>query len=545
MALFSERLGIATPGPSDSTMRTRPCTSILHPCLVTILACGWAASLSAAANAGIRLAATPPAHANIDREVNYANPQSKSDFNLPQIGQAGDNAITPAKLYRIGVQIMSQFREEGAILNDPLVEDYINNLGHELSSHSDNPTLHFRYFVLNDPEINSITLPGGFIGVYSGLFLDTDNEDELAGVMAHETGHVTQNHIARSIADSKSRRLLDIATMLGAILVAANAGDPYTAMGTVAGAQASIIQHRINFTRSEEAEADRVGIQTLARAGFPPQGMIDFFKKMQRDDALNGYNQIPQFLLDHPLDRIRMAELENRALSMHVPPRPSSRDYAIMKARLRVLESNNPDKTVAFFKTGVASSHGWDREAMRYGLALAEVNTNHTSDAITILQRLRNKYDDVVAFRVSLADAQMAAGETVAAEATYQRALQLFPDSRPLALSYGRSLIEANQAQTAINLLLPLTLASHSDPGVLRLIAKAYSRLGNSAESHYYMAEYYFNTGLPSQAASQLRIALATPGIDQVQKERFQVRLERLKAWGRTYDESLKSKHGS
>ncbi len=533
-------------------MRTQRLNTACISLLVVLLALAGASSAGATSSAG---SPTPgwshtlsywmsPPHLLPNSNTDYANPEPRSDFNLPQLGQAGDNVITPAQLYRIGVQIMDQLRDEGAILDDPLIEDYINNLGHELSSHSDNPTLHFRYFVLNDPAINSITLPGGFIGVYSGLFLDSDNEDELAGVMAHETAHVTQNHIARSLADRKSRSLLNIATMLGAILVAANTGDPYTAMGTVAAAQASIIQHQINFTRAEEAEADRVGIQTLARAGFPPQGMIDFFKKMQRDDALNGYNQIPEFLLDHPLDRIRMAELENRALSMHVPPRPDSRDYAIMKARLRVLESNNLDKTLQFFQAEIASTHGWNREAMRYGLALTYMSTNHVTAAIKIMQQLRDKYDDVVAFRISLASAQMAAGETAAAVATYQRAMQLFPDSRALTLSYARDLIEANQTRRAIGLLLPLSLQATSDPGALRLIAHAYDKEGDSADSHYYMGEYYFNVGLPAAAADQLRIALATPGIDNMQRQRYQARLDRLQAWGRANHQSLVTRNG-
>ena len=350
----------------------------------------------------------------------YVNPQPYSDFNLPQIGEAGANVITPQQEYQVGVQVMNELHDAGAILDDPLIHEYIDNLGHELSSHSDNPTLHFEYFVLNDPEINAVTLPGGFIGVNSGLILQTDNEDELAGVMAHETGHVTQRHLARSLEDQKDRSLLNIATMLGAILVAANAGDPNTAIGTIAAAQASIIQHQINFTRADEAEADRVGIQTMARAGFPPQGMINFFEKMQRSSALNGYDRIPEFLMTHPLDLTRMAEAENRAQSLHVPPRPDSRNYALMKARLQVLESDDMGKTLQLFTAGISSAHGWNQEAMRYGLALAYTRLDRDKDAIAIMRQLQDKYDDVIAFHIGLADALMAGGRTAAAETIYQ-----------------------------------------------------------------------------------------------------------------------------
>lgn len=466
--------------------------------------------------------------------------QSPSDFGLPQLGKAGADVLTPEQEYQIGVQVMNQARAAGAILDDPLVHEYIDNLGHDLSSHSDDPTLHFEYFVINSSVINAVTLPGGFIGVNYGTILASDNEDELAGVMAHETSHVTQRHIARSVEYQKDHSLLNIATLLAGILVAGISGDPDVAMGAITTAQGSIMQRQITFTRSQEEEADRVGIQTLARAGFPPQGMIEFFQKMQQSAALNGYNNIPEFLLDHPQDSTRMSYLMARALSMHVPPRPNSRSYAIMKARVRVLESDSPGKLVPFFQAEIDNSHGWDQQAARYGLALTYSRINRDTDAIQLMQQLCGKYDDVVAFRIGLADAQMAADDIAAAKSTYQQALQLFPDSKPLSLSYAHDLIEAGQPQNAIGVLIPLAFQTNNDPDVLRALAKAYSKSGNSAESHYYMSEYYYHTGLVAAAADQLHIALATPGIDGMQKQRYQARLDRLQAWARANRQSLK-----
>jgi len=483
---------------------------------------------------------TPPPGSTALIPGSWTNNDSRSDFNLPQIGLAGANVISPEQEYQIGVQIMNEARNEGAILDDPLVHEYIDNLGHDLSSHSDNPSLHFEYFVINDPEINAITLPGGFIGVNSGTILASDNEDELAGVMAHETSHVTQRTVARTAEDQSNHSLLDIATMLGAILVAANAGDPDVAYGAIATAQGAILQHQITYTRSQEEEADRVGIQTLARAGFPPQGMVEFFQRMMQGSALNGMDRIPEFLLDHPQDATRMAYLEERALSMHVPPRPNSRSYAIMKARVRVLESDDPDNLVQFFKGEINSHHGWDQDAARYGMALTYSRINRGNEAIKLMQQLCAKYDDVVAFRIGLADAQMAAGDLAATKSTYQQAVQLFPDSLPLKLSYARDLIEAHQPQNAISLLISLSVQTNSNPDVLRMLAKAYDRAGNSAESHYYMSEYYYTTGLPAAAADQLHIALTTPGIDSMQRQRYQARLQRLQAWARINRQSLK-----
>jgi predicted Zn-dependent protease len=451
-----------------------------------------------------------------------------SDFDLPQIGEAGASAISPEEEYELGVQVMNELRDAGAILDDPQLAEYLQNLGHELSSRSDNPSLHFSFSVINDDTINAVTLPGGFIVVNSGLILMTDNEDELAGVMAHEIGHVTQRHLARQLEDQQDRSLLNFATMLGAILAAARTSDPNMAVGALATAQASIIQHQINYTRSDEAEADRVGIATLARAGFPPRGMVDFFAKMQQNSSLNGYDKIPEFLLDHPLDLTRMADMQSRAEQIQVAPKADSRSYALMRARLRVLEAEDANTALEFFKNNVDGARGWEQTAMRYGLALADARTGRYTDATALMQALATQYDDVIAFRIGLADAQMQAGNTQAAIASYAAAMKLFPDSTPLMLSYGDDLIDVGKPQDAIELLKPIALGKEEDPEAVRLLAKAYDKAGNHGDSHFYMSEYYLMSGLPAAAVEQLRIALGTPGINSVQKQRYRARLDRL-----------------
>lgn len=459
------------------------------------------------------------------------SPEASSDFNLPQIGEAGGDILTPQEEFQAGVQIMNQLRNAGDILDDPLVHQYIDDLGHQLSSHSDNPTLHFEYFVLKDPTINAVTLPGGFIGVDSGMILASDNEDELAGVMAHETGHVTQRHIARQIEDQQSHGWMDLATLLGALLIATQSRDPNVAVGTLMTAQGTMLQHQINFTRSQEEEADRVGIQTLARAGFSPDGMVEFFEKMQRNSALNGYDQIPEFLMDHPLDLTRMSYLKERAERIHVPPKPDSRSYALMKARLQVLESDDPDHTRKFFLAGINSAHGWNQVAMRYGLSLIDTRLNHGQEAINIMQELTNKYQDVIAFHIGLAEAQMGNNETKQAVNTYDAAMQLFPDSMPLILSYASDMIDASRPQQAIAVLLGLPgVDGDGNAEVLRLLAKAYDKAGNIADSHFYMSRYYSMSGLNDQALEQLRIALAVPDISDFQRLRYQARMDSLKA---------------
>ena len=500
-------------------------------CLFTALlsATVFAAESVPAANTAPAAASSAPLPANI-----YASQAGGSDFNLPQLGEAGADVISPEQEYSIGLQIIDELRESGAILDDPQIQQYIQDLGKQLSSHSDNPTLHFAYYVIDDDEINATTLPGGFILVNSGLFLLTKNEDELAGVMAHETGHVTQRHLARQVEDQKDHAFLNLATMLAALVAASRASDPDVALGALATAQGEMIQHQINYTRADEEEADRVGIATLARAGFQPQGMIDFFAEMQKTSSLNGYDQIPEFLLDHPLDLNRMTEAQNRASQLHVPLRPDSRSYALMKMRLLAMQNNDgTDKQLADFQGLVQQSSGWNQVAARYGQALVLQKAGHYDAAVKAMRALATEYDDVIAFRIGLADAQIHAGDMQAGDDTYAAAMKLFPDSAPLILSYANDLIDVNQPRKAIDLLLPLSIASHSEPEAIHLLAKAYDKAGNSGDSHYYMSEYYLVNGLPSAAVDQLRIALATPGIDDVQTQRYRARLHRVEEQAR------------
>ena len=497
------------------------------------LTCLSAALLSTAALA----ATTPPAPVSIPPAASavpvpsnqYGMDSGGSDFNLPQIGEAGAEAISPQDEYSIGLQIISELRESGAILEDPQIQQYIEDIGKRLSSHSDNPNLHFAYYVIDDDDINATTLPGGFIVVNSGLFLLTKNEDELAGVLAHETGHVTQRHLARQLEDQNDHAFMNIATMLAALVVASRASDPDVAVGALATAQGEMIQHQINYTRADEEEADRVGIATMARAGFQPQGMIDFFAEMQKTSSLNGYDKIPEFLLDHPLDLNRMTEAENRAAQLHVPVRPDSRSYALMKMRLLAMQNNDgTDKQLADFQGLVDGAKGWDQVAARYGQALVLQKAGHYADAVKAMRELVHQYDDVVAFRIGLAAAEIHAGGMQAGMAAYADAMKLFPDSTPLALSYANDLIDAGKPKQAIDLLLPLSLASDSDPESVHLLAKAYDKAGDSGDSHFYMSQYYLANGLPLAAVDQLRIALATPGIDSVQTQRYRARLHRV-----------------
>src|ERR1700721_763223 len=182
-----------------------------------------------------------------------------------------------------------------------------------VSSHAEEGQHQFYYFVLKDPVLNAFAMPGGFIAIHSGLILATRNENELAGVMAHETAHVTQRHLVRQLIDQSHAGLMSTAAMLAAILLGATAGrgDPSAMEGAILAAQSAGIQHQINYTRHNEYEADRIGIGTMASAGYDPLGMASFFDYMGRTGPEPSRVNAIQFLIDHPIFSDRVAEAQD------------------------------------------------------------------------------------------------------------------------------------------------------------------------------------------------------------------------------------------
>jgi len=259
---------------------------------------------------------------------------------LPDIGSPANAMLPKSEEARIGRAIMRELRNRGAVVDDPLITEYIEAVGHRLVAHANEGEQSFEFFVVDDPSINAFALPGGFIGVHTGLIEATESESELAGVLAHEIAHVTQRHIARSIYKTSRANIITLATMLGAILVgmAADGGGDAT-QGAIMGAQGMMVQNRINFTRRNEYEADRVGVATMAAAGFDPQGMPDFFATIGRR-AGPFASSVPEFLRTHPVSSNRIAETRARAASgpswtWACPPSPAATPPASCSAARR------------------------------------------------------------------------------------------------------------------------------------------------------------------------------------------------------------------
>ena len=380
----------------------------------------------------------------------------------------------------------------------------------------------FTFFVIDDPSINAFALPGGYIGVHTGLIEATRNENELAGVLAHEVAHVTQRHIARAIHASQRQSILSTAMMLGAIVAAAAGAGGDAVQGAMAVAQGTSAQQRINFTRSNEYEADRVGIEALAEAGFDPSGMATFFEVISRGTR-PVEARVPEFLRTHPVGAARIAEARSRARSYPPVVRENTHNYGITRARLIVASMQTPEDAVERFER---QSYDTQPDAAKYGRALAYLRAGRNLEANQILEELLNRDQQVIAYHIGLARAQLALERVGDAQSTYERALELFPRNVPLVIDYGEALLQFGDAKYAHKILLDLLNNVPPTPEQVRLIARAAIDAGDEAEAHYYMAEYRFMIGDLVGGVNFLQRALALPELQEIQRARYEARID-------------------
>jgi predicted Zn-dependent protease len=443
---------------------------------------------------------------------------------LPDFGSPADAALSKSREAQIGRSVMLQLRNAGVVVEDPFLTEYVSGVGSQLATHVNDGEFDFNFFVVKDDRINAFALPGGYIGVNSGLILASESESELAGVLAHEISHVTQRHIARAAYDNQRNSIVSMAAMLAALVLGAASDMSGEAMqGVVTASQALAAQRQINFTRSNEHEADRVGIELLSGAGFDPHGMSSFFEKLgRRYGAASQY--VPELLQTHPVTSDRIAEARDRARQLPSQTHSSSLTYTLTKARVVALNAATPEAAFTAFRDKGDS----DAPEDRYGLALASMRMSLHDNAERLFRDLIADFPNTMAFRVGQAEAMAASGATSAALGLYAEAIRLFPRNVPLTISYAETLIAAGKPAEAHDVLLDLLNNVPATPPQLRLIARAANAEGDVANAYFYMSYYYAAIGNLPLAIGQVRMALETPDSNDVDRARFRSRLDQL-----------------
>jgi beta-barrel assembly-enhancing protease len=443
---------------------------------------------------------------------------------LPSIGDAAGGVLSAEQERRLGEAFMRSVRQHLRVIDDPQVNEYLQSLGYQLVAHSDDQSQEFTFFLVENASINAFAAPGGFIGVHSGLVLAAESESELAAVLAHEIAHVTQRHMARTYEAAGRLNLPMAAAVLAAILIGSRDGQLGEA--AIAAAAAGSAQYQINFTRAHEQEADRIGMQLLARAGFDPFAMPAFFERMQQSSRY--YGSVPELLRTHPVTSNRIADSTARAEQLTKRQVPDSLAYHLMQARLQALTEPDPRKAVRLFEERLKAGQYRSEPATRYGHALALLAAGRLEDARGHIEELVRQDPDRIGYRIALADVELASGNAAAAQSQYSRTLELYPNNYPLTVHYAEALLRTGNARQALDLLRAYTRARPATAEVHRLTSRAAGQVGELTEAHRAMAEFHYLNGRTDAAIEQLTQALRA-ATDFYQSSQIEARLQQLR----------------
>ena len=426
------------------------------------------------------------------------------NINLPDIGDSTGQLISPVQEQQLGRAFMRSIRQQSLLNQDPEVSDYIHAIGRRLVSVSDSPAYPFHFFVVINPAINAFAGPGGYIGVNSGLILATDSESELASVIAHEIAHVTQRHLYQAFEDASRLSMPRAAAMLAALLIGSQ--SPELGQAALMAIQAGSAQHQINFTRSNEQEADSIGMQTLARSNYDPHSMPLFFEKLQQSSRFYGSGP-PEFLRSHPVTSARIADTRNRSEKYPYRQITDSKDYQLIKTKLRVLSDKNSRDTIKLFKKRLTRGTSEQKAVAQYGLALAFYKNGDFSQSIPILKELVNKNPQQSHYFTALAAVQFDADQHREALATYKQALHQFPTLLSIRQQYGEALLMSGQPKKALEHFLFIDRYILTSPELYEMMARAYELTGEPVQSHRHLAEAYYSSGQLNDAITQLEQA--------------------------------------
>ncbi|MCF2948948.1 M48 family metalloprotease [Paraglaciecola aquimarina] len=446
--------------------------------------------------------------------------------NLPEIGVVASNAISLDKEVQIGDALMRQLRGQAPLINDPLLEEYIQDIGNRLVAQAENVKFPYKFFMINSLDINAFAFFGGHIGIHSGLIINAKNESELASVLAHEVSHVTQRHIARRIEAQQKSSPLQIASLLGGILLAAV--NPEAGMAALSVGNAASAQSTINFTRQNEKEADRVGIHILAQAGFDPNGASSFFGTLTEKNRLK--SKPLAFLLTHPLPETRVADARTRAATYRPRNIPPSINFHLAKSRILARYYANPVRNIEYFSGLLKSQEYVFKQAAQYGLALSYLADEQVEKASTLIDELLSKEPDNLFYLDTYTDISVELEKPDLAITKLSKAVVNAPHNPVLTLNLANVLIKNKQADKAIELLKDFLLVKPQNLLAYEILSDAYKASQQNLEMHQTKAEIYALVAAYPRAIDELQTAYTYAKDRQIEKQRIRGRIEQFRS---------------
>lgn len=388
--------------------------------------------------------------------------------------------MTSAEQNRIGESLYLDLKESGQINSDPIVNNYVSDLGQRLLTAMPTSPQSFTFFVIDNPQINAFAMFGGYIGIYSGLIRAAKNESEVASVIAHEIAHITQDHLRRTLEKSSKMGVPVTAAILAAILLGESA--PELAEATVTAVIAGQQQQQLSFSRNHEQEADRLGIERLASANFNPEAMAQFFALIKERSRYSA--AYPEYLQTHPVSNERISEAQNRARQLPQTEDKSSTEFSAIQARLTLSESKDIEHLIR-------SSIGKSDVKSRYTLSLALLEDRRYKESIDVIRQLLNKFPNILPFQITEAEIHLAMNNRKLAESSYNAILNISPYNRLVIIRLAELHLLNNENKRSEVLLHKLAEYIPLNAIELRLLAKIAAAQGDKAKTHLNMGNAF------------------------------------------------------
>ncbi|WP_437178392.1 M48 family metalloprotease [Buttiauxella gaviniae] len=465
----------------------------------------------------------------LDDPSSHLAGQPASD-SLPEMGTSAGSTLSVDQEIKMGDFYVRQLRGATPIIDDPLLVEYLNALGQKLVSNAKSVKTLFHFYLVNNTELNAYAFFGGNVVLHSGLFASTDDESQLASVMAHEISHVTQRHLARAMEDQKKNSPMTWAGAFGAILLAT--ASPQAGMAALTSTLAGSQQGMISFTQANEQEADRMGIQVLQHAGFNPQAMPLFLQKLADKSSFS--SKPPEMLLTHPLPESRLADMRNRANQMPTVSRASSLDFMLAKARVLTMYSENPTAADEYLRT-LSTGSANEKLAADYGYAVQYYQAKNYHDAEALIQKLLAAAPQNPWFLDLATDTDIAQQKAERAVERLEAVKAATKNNPVLILNLANAEIESGMYMKAGPLLDNYTFAHPAEPNGWEMLRKVEAMEGNRSKELAAWAESRALRGDLDEAIKLLTQASAMVTKGSLEQERYSARMDQFKDLQKTF----------
>ncbi|USA44077.1 M48 family metalloprotease [Spongiibacter taiwanensis] len=444
------------------------------------------------------------------------------DFNLPDLGDVTASRYSQQQEHDLGRAWLKMFRSQVQTIDDPLAKDYVESLLYKLAANSELKDRRLETVVVDNATINAFAVPGGVIGVHSGLFLHTDNEAQLAGVLAHEIAHLSQRHFSRSMDKAQQSTIPTLAGILAGVVLAATTGSD-AGIAAITATQAAALENQLRFSREHEQEADRVGMETMVKADMDPNGVPSMFENMNAQYRYRGSNP-PEFLLTHPLTESRINDSRNRARQYPRKVYTDNLNYQLVKMRMLVHHSDNKESLIKQWQR----ESGINGEARRYGIVSALIALERWSEAEEQLKPLLAADPGRIAYQLAEGEILNGKKQYKEAIALLQEKLALTPHNQPLTMALASALQGAGRFEDADKLLTEQSRHQPGDPALWYELAEVRGLAGNIMGVHLARSEYFVLNGQFQRAQSQLRYAYKDAPEDSILRRRIRERLREI-----------------